>query len=209
MDQYSKKFYDKYEQYFVKTPYDISSLEQYIPFITPLMGYKRFSSHDFSIIVVTTFIQILIYGLNIMYINHIHKKQENGGCECSKSDVTKYIFWYSIAKVVFLSLILTLYTASYNKVLPNYVSQIFPIVVIISAVDIVSLYPLWLFLSDSYYTGLSFSRCECSNSQLKSLPHFFSNISVTSYTVIIISLIHALVSMIFAYIFWKIFLTKK
>jgi hypothetical protein len=209
MDKYSKTFYDKYQQYFIRIPSNIKEMETFIPFITPLVGHKHFSSHEFAIIIVTTIIQIIIYGLNITYMNHLFEKQRDSGCECSKNDITTFIYWYSISKIIFLTLIISLYVSSYNKILPIYVSQIFPLVIIISAVDIVSLYPLWLYVTDEYYKKLNYDRCECSESRLKALPHFFANISVTSYTIIIISLIHALVSMIFAYLFWKLFLTKK
>jgi hypothetical protein len=208
MDKYTKTFYNKYEKYFIKIPNNINELEHFVPFITPLIENKTFTSHEFAIILVTTMIQMIIYGLNIMYIDYLKKKQENGGCECSKHEIIKFIYWYSIIKLIFLTLIIILYISLYNKVLPKFVSQIFPLVIIISGVDIVSLYPFWLYMSDKYYSNLDYIRCECSKSNLKTLPHFFSNISVTSYTIIIISLIHALVSMLLAYFLWKLFLKK-
>src|SRR6056300_1672060 len=100
MDKYTKTFYNKYQKYFIRIPSNIAEVETFVPFITPLVGHTKLSSHEFAIIIVTTIIQMIIYILNIMYIKYLFKKQENGGCECSKSSMTYFIYWYSISKMI-------------------------------------------------------------------------------------------------------------
>lgn len=208
MNKQADIFYNKYQNYFMKVPSTIKELEVYVPFITPLFDNKRFTGKEFSIIIITTIIQLVIYGLNILYLQYLKDLHKHNLCKCSQNEVLDYIYWYAILKSIFLILVLLLYTARYNKILPVFIEELTPLLSIMSAVDLVTLFPVFLYTSDIYYSQLAFNRCHCSDSGLKYIPHTFSWLTVTSYTIIIAALIHAIITMIFSYLIWKVFFNK-
>jgi len=208
MNRQAEKFYGKYQHYFMKVPSSMKELEIYVPFITPLFITERFSSKEFAIIIVTTIIQIIIYSFNIAYLNFLENQHKQNKCLCSKNIVIDYIYYYSLIKIIFLLLVIGLYITRFNNIMLGFFDEIAPLLAIISAVDLITLFPAFLYISDVYYNRLNYDRCYCSDSKLKFIPHTFSWIAVTSYTIIIAALLHSLITMIFAFVLWKMVFTK-
>jgi hypothetical protein len=191
-----------YEKYFVKPPKNIKELEHFIPFITPLLDKKLISKKELILVLSTTLIQIFVYIISISF--HIHKnKQEN--CECSKTDNEDFLMNYPIYKIIFLIIILNIYYMFYKKKFNNWINDIYPIIVTISMIDILVIYPLWLYLSNQYINRLLISNCECTNSWLRYITHMYTNISITSYTIIVFSMIHAFISLTLAFVIYSRF----
>jgi hypothetical protein len=198
MKPLDKKMHTQYDKYFIKPPTTLSELEHYIPFITPLIDlkYRKINTQLYILVLVTMAIQMVFLGLSTYYFSMIADVK---ACPCMEFELYWYLWIYPILKCCFLAIIFGMYTVFYNNPVSNkLMSFLYHTVYGIALIDSTVLYPVWLFLTSEYFKKLEFDRCNCADHPTKTIIYHFTTISISSYTIIILSLIHALVVLILA-----------